>query len=186
MISLVSPDQCGYAAFDPELFPDYRHRLAYFNDLHERFPLVAGYSISIDCPNNLTSTGRPLHPTLRRGGRLNLDLLRSLVPLSRTRSTMSSAVWLAQVASQHNKDTASPPLVVVKFIQPSQLPHSKSLKPEDWDWDNVTWERLHSPDWLARNESAGYDRLSDLQGTVIPYFFGKHIVGCDIRSLNLY
>lgn len=186
MIPLVSPSNFGYAAFDPKLFPDYPRRLAYFDDLHERFPLVAGYRISIDCPSRFSSTGRSLHPSLARGGRLNLDLVRPLVPPTKTRSNMSSAVWLAQASSLDTQDALPPPLVVVKFIQPSQLPYSKSSNPKHWGWDRVTWQRLHSPDWLARNESAGYDRLSDLQGTVIPYFFGKHIVGHEVKFPDFY
>ena len=44
------------------------------------------------------------------------------------------------------------------------------------------WRGYQSPDWLARSEAAGYDRLQELQGTVLPYFFGKSIV----RDLLLF
>ena len=186
MIPLVSPSTCGYDAFSAEQYAGYIQRLGHFDEVAERSPLVAGFDFSIDGPRRSDAIGRPLHPALQCGGLLNLKLVRSLVPLSKTRSNMSSAVWLAQVTSLHTKDIPGPPLVVVKFIQPSQLPYSKSSNPKHWGWDRVTWHRLHSPDWLARNESAGYDRLGDLLGTVIPYFFGKHVVGHNNKHPNFY
>lgn len=82
----------------------------------------------------------------------------------------SSEVWhglLLSVNSLSKVDQVDTPgaptlKVVVKFFQPSLLPYPLTL-----GWN---------PDHLARMEAAGYDCFKSLQGSVIPYFFGKHTV----------
>ena len=84
---------------------------------------------------------------------------------------MSSDVWLANVITDGD---VSASLVVVKFIQPSQMASASAT--EFFGSVPERWAEHTSPDYLARREAAGYDRLYDLQGSVIPYFFGKDIV----------
>lgn len=173
MIPLVSQSVCGYENPDAEVLHDYAKRLLHFSKLAKTSNLEAGFELKIvSSPLRRNPRGRPLHSALRNGGVMVLNLARSLLPPRKT-SNMSSAVWLATILALNGAVIPGlPPSVVVKFIQPSQLESPYSFKNPQLD----DWENFLSPDWLARNEAAGYDRLNDLQGTIIPYFFGKYIV----------
>lgn len=92
---------------------------------------------------------------------------------------MSSAVWLARVCSPDDQKSEEVARVVVKFIQPSRLHYPLLFEYENdptYSWDDYT-----TPDFFARHEAAGYDRLQELQGTVLPYFFGKDTGGAPGR-----
>lgn len=125
-------------------------------------------------PTQLSTTKplRALHPSFTTSTQMHLRLRRPLVSHD---LTMSSGVWLASTSSDGHVQSPDVPLVVVKFIQPSlmdcpsleEMPDSEA--PGDWD-------QHVSPDYLARREAAAYDLLQDLQGSVIPYFFGKDLV----------
>lgn len=173
MLQLVSPAIAGFGNVPPDTLEVYAKRLPFYQKAVKHSPLRAGHTFSITCPrrSHVSASGRQLDPILQHGGTFELELVRSLLPPDRTESIMSSAVWLAEVSRVDGTLVPSPPSVVVKLIQPSQLPY-----PENVSFHVQLWKRTTSPDWLARNESAGYDRLYALQGTVIPYFFGKHIV----------
>ena len=69
------------------------------------------------------------------------------------------------------------PLIVIKFIQQSQIPFPAGD-------DLESWRTFHSPESLARNEAASYDRLNSLQGDVIPLFYGKALVSLLSFSLR--
>lgn len=78
---------------------------------------------------------------------------------------LSSEVWRGLMSPRQSLlGTNTPTMkVVVKFLQPSLF----YLPLHPWSTN---------PDHQARKEAGGYDHLVSLQGSVIPYFFGKHIV----------
>lgn len=126
---------------------------------------------SLSQPDNL---GRPLPSFATTSSRFRVELTASITPWDRDAAdhVSSSEVWhgllssgdspsIDKVGTQGNTSTMN---VIVKFLQPSLL-----YLPDD------PTESTNA-DHQARNEAAGYDHLERLQGSVIPYFFGKHIV----------
>lgn len=81
----------------------------------------------------------------------------------------SYEVWKGSLTPSPDYYTAPsadswPPIpVAVRLVQPSMFHSPTSTHQLD-------------PDQLARSKAATYDLLKDLQGTVIPYFFGKRPV----------
>lgn len=171
MLPLVPHSATSFKFVDPHVLSDYAERLPLYQKAAKHSPLRAGYKFPITCPSRSHPLGRELDPVLQSGGTLELELVHSVMPPHRVQSNRSSAVWLAKVVTADGTVTPTTPSVVVKLLQPSQLPY-----PQASTFNMEPWRRSTSPDWLARSESAGYDRLCGLQGTVIPYFFGKHIV----------
>lgn len=139
-------------------------------------PLCSGFTFLFNpsLPRG-TGSGRPLSALLLQPGPWTLTLDR---PLKDRPSSLSSGIWTARVGlldDSHELDLDPRPVVVVKFIQPSLLPHPE--QEEEGLFPFSDWrDKYESADWTARLESASYDRLDALQGTTIPYFFGKDIV----------
>ena len=122
MIALVSDSTCGYDVFSAEQYAGFTHRLGHLNDVAERSPLVAGSKFSIDCLRRSNATGRPL----QRGGLLNLKLVRSLVPLSKTSSRMSTGAVAGSSLFFDTDDapeTCSRLRAVISDPLPLALPH---------------------------------------------------------------
>ena len=170
-----------------EALKEYIQRLEHYEITCLSAPLATGYEFSFEASAPglpTTEKHRPLPPVLSTGGPLRLRLVRLLRPSKNrsSRSRMSSGVWLAHVVPQapqasDSPDSPSPISVVIKVLQPSQMRHPSETTGDCEDNMLIcNWKDYQSPDWLARNESAGYDFLTELQGTVLPYFFGKAIV----------
>ena len=167
---------------------DYIHRLESYDLASICAPLVPGYTFSFEASVPglpYTRQHRALPPALRAGGPLHLRLIRTLISTAKSDTQISnSGMWLAQVVLPDAEDEAEPTtgsvdvlLVAVKILQPSQMHFPAATTDHCSDRELLSdWQDYESPDWLARNEAAGYDRLNKLQGTTLPYFFGKAIV----------
>lgn len=90
-----------------------------------------------------------------------------------THSTHISEIWKARltpaliyntIEPDEAEDPCTPTSVIVKLVQPSMIPFPTRL------------DDIPDVDQMARSEAAAYDLLSDLQGTSMPYFFGKQPV----------
>ena len=155
--------------------------LTRYKSLADDKPLSSGFRFlfSSSLPGS-TGSGRPLSTLLLQPGTWSLTLER---PLKDRPSSLSSGIWTARVGlldHSHELDCDPRPVVVVKFIQPSLLPHPEYEEGELFPFSD--WrDKYESPDWTARLGSASYDRLDPLQGTTIPYFFGKDIVRSPYR-----
>lgn len=126
--------------------------------------------------SNVSAGKRPLAQYLK-------DRLPFQVSLSRPLATSSVAnqrrteVWVADARSlkslQQSPPRSTPGVdtstVVVKFFQRSLMHRVFSSHPGSWD----------NADQFPRNEAAAYEILEDLQGSSIPYFFGKQMVSGD-------
>ena len=170
-----------------EALKDYIQRLEQCEITCLSAPLATGYEFSFDASAPglpTTEKHRPLPPVLSTGGPLRLRLVRLLRPSKNrsSRSRMSSGVWLAHVVSEGTQDSdstdsPSPVSVAVKILQPSQMPFPSDTLGDCEDYMlPYYWREYQTPDWIARSEAAGYDLLAELQGIVLPYFFGKAIV----------
>ena len=186
MFPLVSPDVSRInllAPGGPEALVWYSRRLHHFENLVKETPLCQDYAFRFrwqpPSPPTASESRRFLDPHYAQPRDVELILERSLVKRA---SRMSSAVWLARIGSPGDSPAVDAPRVVVKFIQPSQLPHP--LLTEFISESSNIWDMYETPDFIARREAAGYDRLRDLQGTVIPYFFGKDIVSLKLRFVR--
>ena len=154
----------------------YLRRVYHFKPLGEKIRVGMGHSMAFrwQPPTQISATARrPLPTAFTKPREVQLILERALAPRA---SQMSSEVWLARVEVPGDAGFEDLPRVVVKFLQPSQMmqeAHANEIieaGPSD-HWDHYTF-----PDAIARREAASYDRLHQLQGDVIPYFFGKDIV----------
>jgi len=68
--------------------------------------------------------------------------------------------------------------VVVKFLQPSMMsiPLVKELGPFDWQMHYTI------PEQAAKDEAKIYEELSDVQGKLVPHFYGMHTASYDCSS----
>lgn len=175
-----------------EALKNWIQRLENYEITSQSAPLASGYEFSFDASAPglpTTDKHRPLPPVLSTGGPLRLRLVRLLRPSKNrsARSRMPSGVWLAHVVSEAAEVPAPPISVVVKILQPSQMPHPKVTLGDCEDYMLPYYWRDYAPDLRARDEAAGYDFLPEFQGTVLPYFFGKAIVRrlkflCNVRE----
>lgn len=79
-----------------------------------------------------------------------------------------SQVWLAQVVQGDpaTQIDTSPTMIVMKFVQGSQLPI-----PDPDCMSAIRWE-YRSPEDVAFREEESYEILRSFQGSLVPYFFG--------------
>lgn len=88
-----------------------------------------------------------------------------MLPVSESESESESEIDSESGSTQVDvTDNLTPIRVAVKFFQPSLLSSAFMAIPDP------------NPDREARSEAAVYDVLHELQGTCIPYFFGKQPV----------
>lgn len=120
-------------------------------------------------------TKRPLPSFANEGTDFRIQLTTHIVPWKRDNKShiSSTEVWHALLSPRGIQGLEVPPMkVVVKFLQPSLL-----YLPLGSGSTNA--------DYQARREAAGYDLLLPLQGSAIPYFFGKYIVSSFNSDLDL-
>lgn len=178
MLELVS-SQDRYidltAVGGPSALRWYLRRVYHFKPLGEQIRLCMGHSLTFrwQPPTQISTTAkRPLPSAYTKAREVELILERALVPHA---TEMSSEVWLAKVELPGDARSEDLPRVVVKFLQPSQMqeaPENELIEAAPSEY----WDKHTFPDVIARREAASYDRLQELQGDVIPYFFGKDIV----------
>jgi hypothetical protein len=108
-----------------------------------------------------------------------------------SRLTSRTQVWVADVQplAGHGHDTiVLEPLetvqVVVKFLQPSMM----SIPPVE-ELGHLDWEMQYTiPEEGAKDEAKIYKELSDVQGKLVPHFYGMHSVShhCSPRCTLLH
>lgn len=158
----------------------YLRRIYHFRPLGQQNYLDIGHALAFQWqpPIEISATAkRPLPCAFTKRRDVQLILERALVPCA---SLMSSEVWLARVELPGGDKSEGLPRVVVKFLQPSQM---REAPPSEFIGTGPSdrWDHHDFPDMIARREAASYDRLHELQGDVIPYFFGKDIVSTRFR-----
>lgn len=149
-----------------------RHRNAMLRD---PLPIDWSFEVELASASQIGEQRRKMPGFATRGGRYRLTLdtpLQRYRPpgLGRGWSVQWSQVWTATVEAVDDTTTTSgidPERVVLKIIQPSLLPFPEERSPTPFSFTVFS-------SVLAKRENLAYvHNLRDLQGTVIPHYFGK-------------
>ncbi|SJL11204.1 uncharacterized protein ARMOST_14607 [Armillaria ostoyae] len=140
-----------------------RRRAAAGNPLHK------GWTFVVELPPHpaiVNNHCRPLPPYAHNGGTYKLVLVDAPLPFQHDKQY--SQVWVADV---HALDFQKEKLgrVIMKIIQPSLI----CLPDPDWHLEVQDYVR---PWTLWRTEDEAYQELQSLEGSTVPFYFGKQAV----------
>ena len=149
-------------------------------------PIMKGMSFDIPHENatlqhSNPSPARQLPSWFGQHENHRVTLIKQLRSYNDRPSEFTSAVWAGSLlpVSTIPSHTSSDPShyqeirVFIKFTQPSQLASGTMPVPKP------------NPDRAARTDAALYDILRELQGSCIPYFFGKQKVRIGVPYLEI-
>jgi hypothetical protein len=152
---------------------EYENHLRKLHDLALDDPIRKGFQfeLSLVSPPSTCPDARPLAWFAAQAPEIkcNLELCQRLS----SRHSSRTQVWVADVRPPAELGGMVKPVqVVVKFLQPSMM----SIPPVE-EFGHPRWQLQYTiPEQAVKDEANIYGELSDIQGKVVPHFYGMHTV----------